>query len=59
MLIHLGKVYLGQTDKVEISVKPQAVYFERSHNPRDAERAISMNGQDALPDTERASLECT
>jgi hypothetical protein len=34
MLIHLGIVHLGQTDRVEISVK----------------RAISMNGREALPE---------
>jgi hypothetical protein len=37
MLIHLGKVYLGQTDKLDITSdgKPVTRWFERVHNGRD------------------------
>jgi hypothetical protein len=58
MLIHLGKVYLGQNDKVEVmtSEKP-CVYIERSakyiegpHDPRAAElnREISPDVEAAI-----------
>ena len=35
MLIHLGKVYLGQTDRLDVTTKGKAsvVYFERVDNP--------------------------
>jgi hypothetical protein len=39
MLIHLGKVYLGQTDRVDVTNKGErtVVYIEAANNPRDAE----------------------
>ncbi len=44
MLIHLGKSYLGQTDRIDMTSgnKPIA-YVERAKNPRDL-HAISSNG---------------
>jgi hypothetical protein len=37
MLIHLGKVYLGQTDRVAVTSqgKPMTVIVEYANNPRD------------------------
>jgi hypothetical protein len=39
MLIHLGKVYLGQTDRVDVTSRGrgfvQPVFIERARNPRD------------------------
>jgi hypothetical protein len=37
MLIHLGKVYLGQTDRVDVTSqgKSTVVYIEAANNPRD------------------------
>lgn len=37
MLIHLGKVYLGQTDRLDVTSKgkPTVVYIEAAENPRD------------------------
>ena len=37
MLIHLGKVYLGQTDRVDVTShgKTTVVYVEAANNPRD------------------------
>jgi hypothetical protein len=39
MLIHLGKVYLGQTDRLDVTTKgtPAVVYIEKADNLRDAE----------------------
>ena len=39
MLIHLGKVYLGQTDKLDVTSKGgrTVVYIEKANNPRDAD----------------------
>jgi hypothetical protein len=39
MLIHLGKVYLGQTDRLDVTTKgkPAVVYIEKANNERDAE----------------------
>lgn len=39
MLIHLGKVYLGQTDRLDVTSKGgrTMVYIERANNPRDPE----------------------
>ena len=41
MLIHLGKVYLGQTDRLDVKNEGgrTVVYIERADNPRDAELA--------------------
>jgi hypothetical protein len=37
MLIHLGKVYLGQTDRLDVTSKGKTtvVYVEAANNPRD------------------------
>jgi hypothetical protein len=37
MLIHLGKVHLGQTDRLDVTSKSNRtmVYIERADNPRD------------------------
>ena len=37
MLIHLGKVYLGQTDRLDVTSKSArtAIYIEKADNPRD------------------------
>ena len=37
MLIHLGKVYLGQTDRLDVTTKGTlpVVYIEKANNPRD------------------------
>jgi hypothetical protein len=37
MLIHLGKVHLGQTDRVDVTSKGKStvVYIEKADNPRD------------------------
>jgi len=37
MLIHLGKTYLGQTDRLDVTSdgKPVTRWFERVHNGRD------------------------
>ncbi len=37
MLIHLGKVYLGQTDRIDVTTDGQPVtrFFERVRNGRD------------------------
>jgi transcriptional regulator with XRE-family HTH domain len=39
MLIHLGKVYLGQTDRLDVTSQSArtVVYIEKAYNPRDAE----------------------
>ncbi len=40
MLIHLGKVYLGQTDRLDVTSTggtTQVVLVDRADNPRDAE----------------------
>jgi hypothetical protein len=40
MLIHLGKTYLGQTDRLDVTSGNNAlrtVFFERVNNPRDAD----------------------
>jgi hypothetical protein len=39
MLIHLGKVYLGQTDRLDVTNQGArtVVYIEKANNPRDAE----------------------
>jgi len=44
MLIHLGKAELGQTYKVDVTSKgtTSVVYFERAHNPRDANCVIEL-----------------
>ncbi len=44
MLIHLGKSYLGQTEKLEISTKQKPTYIHRAHNPRDQQISVSTNG---------------
>ncbi len=36
MLIHLGKVYLGQTDRIDITSEGKSLkYVDRANNPRD------------------------
>jgi hypothetical protein len=37
MLVHLGKVYLGQTDRLDVTNNNAKTVFviERAHNPRD------------------------
>jgi len=44
MLIHLGKVYLGQTDKLDVTTKGMArvVYVDRARNPRDEGTIIEL-----------------
>jgi hypothetical protein len=44
MLIHLGKVYLGQTDRLDVTSQGArtVVYIEKASNPRDAE--LNGNG---------------
>jgi hypothetical protein len=39
MLIHLGKVHLGQSDRLKVTTdgSPTVVYIDRANNPRDAE----------------------
>ena len=46
MLIHLGKNLLGQTDRVDVTTRGEAVtrYVERAANPRDIMLA-HINGQ--------------
>ncbi len=46
MLIHLGKVYLGQTDRVDVTSGDKPLkYIDRANNPRDAKQLEhSTNG---------------
>jgi hypothetical protein len=52
MLIHLGKVYLGQTDKVDVTTRgaPTVVYVERVNNPRDRDLKRNPDGSFVLND---------
>ncbi len=43
MLIHLGKQYLGQTDRLDIRSAGELIYVDRASNPRDQALA-STNG---------------
>ncbi len=47
MLIHLGKTYLGQTDRVDVTSNGQPVaYVDRVRNPRDKHiESANGNGQ--------------
>jgi hypothetical protein len=41
MLIHLGKCYLGQSDRLHVtSNSPAVVYVARANNPRDQHRGV-------------------
>ncbi len=45
MLIHLGKQYLGQTDRLDIKTDGKALtYIDRANNPRD--RALALTNGD-------------
>jgi hypothetical protein len=60
MLIHLGKVYLGQTDRLDATNQGArtVVYIERASNPRDAE-LNGIGGADTLfhiPDNGRDTV---
>ncbi len=44
MLIHLGKTYLGQGDKLEITTKQKPAYIQRAMNARDEKTLASTNG---------------
>ncbi len=44
MLIHLGKTYLGQTDRVDVTSNGKPVaYVDRATNPRD-KAVVHANG---------------
>ncbi len=44
MLIHLGKTYLGQGDKLEITNKQKPAYIQRAMNVRDQQTVANTNG---------------
>lgn len=44
MLIHLGKTYLGQGDKLQITTKEAPKFIDRANNPRDKAIAHGSNG---------------
>ena len=44
MLIHLGKTYLGQGDKITVTTKEQNKWVDRANNPRDKQSVPSGNG---------------
>lgn len=47
MLIHLGKTYLGQTDRVDVTSNGQPVsYVDRAQNPRD--KVVHVNGSTSI-----------
>jgi hypothetical protein len=61
MLIHLGKVYLGQTDRIDVTSKggmARVVLVERADNPRDLEQqngtviALPYKDGEAVPNQE-------
>ena len=55
MLIHLGKVYLGQSDRLKVTSEgsPGVLYIERANNPCDAGRPQLDGVAIYIPDNSR------